>query len=120
MKRQAIAGAIGAALSALPLALLCGLVYRFPVPMSGYARGPDALEGVLLAALFYGVLLGGFPFLAVCGAGAGAAVAWWRTRREERAVSPVRDVVRGLATGACVAAAAVLLLANLDYLIGSW
>ena len=107
-------------LGAVPLAVLCGLVYRFPVPMSGYASGADALEGILFAALFYGVLLGGFPFLAVCGAGAGAAVAWWRTRKGEAAVLPGGDVARGLAVGVCVAAAAVLLLANLDYLIGSW
>ena len=120
MRRQAIAGAIGAVFSAVPLALLCGIVYRFPVPMSGYASGLNAIDGVLVSALFYGILLGGFPFLALVGAGAGAGIAWLAKRRGETSQGPSRDVVRGLLVGAGVAAAAVLLLANLDYLIGSW
>jgi hypothetical protein len=120
MKRYAIAAAIGAVLSAVPLAALCGIIYRFPVPMSGYQSGVDALEGILFAALLYGILLGGFPFLAVLGAAAGAGLAWHRARGGEPPVAPLGDVVRGLLTGVGVAEVMIALLANLDYLIGSW
>ena len=120
MKRQAIAGAISAVASAVPLALLCGLIYRFPVPFSGYTSGVEAFEGVLVAALFYGVLMGGLPFLALVGAGAATATGWWRRRQGESAVAPGKDLVRGLLVGLAVSATAVVLLANLDALIGPW
>jgi hypothetical protein len=45
-----------------PFAALCGLVYRFPVPFSGYLSGVMAMPLALLAVVVYGIL-GGFPAL---------------------------------------------------------
>ncbi len=71
MARAMVTGAFWAVGLAFPLAAACALVYRFPVPMAGYASGPTSVSRVLLSVVFYG-LLGGFPALLAAGAAAGA------------------------------------------------
>lgn len=70
MARAMVTGAFWAVGLAFPLAAACALVYRFPVPMAGYANGPTSVPRVLLSVVFYG-LLGGFPALLAAGAAAG-------------------------------------------------
>jgi hypothetical protein len=67
-----VVGAVWALGLAFPLAALCALVYRFPVPLVGYRSGPVAVPGAVVSVVFYGVLLGGFPVLLAGGAAAGA------------------------------------------------
>ncbi len=108
-----VRGALWAVVVAFPLAAVCALIYRFPMPMAGYRSGPTAVPDALLAAVFYG-LLGGFPALLAAGAAAGAAaynVASPDPRRVHRLV---------LIFATAVAALGVGLLANLDRLIGPW
>lgn len=108
-----IGGALATILLAFPLAALCALLFRFPVPFAGYESGWSAVLHALAAVRFYGTL-GGFVLLALLGAVGGAVAhrvgkpdarrVWWWTM--------------GLA--AAVAGCAVLLLATLDYIIGPW
>ena len=67
-----VVGAVWAVGLAFPLAAVCALVYRFPVPLVGYRSGPAAVPGAVVSVVFYGVLLGGFPALLAGGAAAGA------------------------------------------------
>lgn len=111
--RAMVVGALWAVALAFPLAVVCALVYRFPVPMVGYESGPTSVPGVLLAVVFFG-LFGGFPALLAGGAAAGAA-AYALGRPDSQ---KVRRLV--LALAGLVAALGVGLLAILDKLIGSW
>jgi hypothetical protein len=108
--RLALWGALSAVLFAFPLAALCALFYRFPIPFGGYQSGLDAAPRALLAAVFYG-LFGGFPVLALGGYFAGALAA----RRE-----PKEGILLMLLLSALVALAGVIFLAVLDKLIGPW
>ena len=106
-------GAATAVLLAFPLAALCALVYRFPVPFAGYESGPAAVPRALLAVLFYGAV-GGIPALLAAGALGG-----WLAHRIAR---PDGRRVRRLAIAAGGAAAlvGVIALAVLDLVIGPW
>ncbi len=106
-------GALWAVALAFPLAAVCALVYRFPVPFADYATGPSAIPDALLAVVFYG-LLGGFPALLVAGALGGAAA--------YALASPDTHRVRRLALmfAGLIAALAVGLLAILEKIIGPW
>lgn len=69
------AAMIGATLCnvfAYPCAVLIALLWRFPIPMSGYASGPSAVEPALMAVMIY-QLLGGALLLGIFGAVAGIA-----------------------------------------------
>jgi hypothetical protein len=100
-------------LLAFPLAALCALVYRFPIPFSEYESGLAAMPRALLAVLFYGVL-GGIPLLLALGA-AGGAIAHRVAGPEPRAVRNLTLAIAGV-----IALAAVILMAVLDKIIGSW
>jgi hypothetical protein len=110
---SALRGACWAVVFALPIAVLCALIFRFPVPFAGYMSGPSAIKGVIIAVFFYGIL-GGFPLLVAVGALGGYAA--------YRVAQPDRKRVNrlALAFGALTAFAGVLFLAILDKLIGPW
>ena len=113
MRPAIIWGAVSATVLAFPLAALCAIVYRFPVPFAGYASGIDDVPYVLMGVLFYG-LLGGFPVLAAAGVLAGWA-AHHTGQPDPRAVRRL-----ALTFGGVSASLAVVLLAVLDKLIGPW
>lgn len=106
-------GALWAVVLAFPLAAICALVFRFPLPFGGYASGPAAMPRALVAVVFYGVL-GGFPTLMVAGALGGAAAYALR--------QPVVARIRRLTVvfAGLIALLGVVLLAVLDKLIGAW
>jgi hypothetical protein len=90
------------------------LVYRFPIPLGGYASGFLAAMLSVLAVLVYGVLLGGFVVLACAGALAGVLI--------YRSARPNFVAVRS-ATVACalvVDTTAAMLLALWDKIYGPW
>ena len=113
MRPAILWGVASAVLLAFPLAAICAILYRFPVPFAGYESGIGAVPHVMIAVVFYGVL-GGFPLLAAAGALAGC-VAHKRAEPDPRAVRRL-----ALTFGAAAALVAVLLLAVLDKLIGAW
>lgn len=100
-------------LLAFPIAALCALVYRFPIPFGAYESGVDAVPRALFATAFYG-LLGGFVVLAIGGYIAGVAAVGMGhsdTKRTARLTAAMATLV---------ALAGVMLLAVLDKLIGPW
>lgn len=107
-------GALWAVALAFPLAALCALLYRFPVPLVGYETGPEAIPGALLAVVFYGVLTGFFPALLAVGALGGAA-AYALGKPDAQRVRRLALTFAGL-----VATLGVGFLAILDKLIGAW
>jgi hypothetical protein len=113
MRPAVLWGALSAMIFAFPLAAICAIVYRFPVPFAGYVSGILAVPYVIMGAFFYG-MLGGFPVL-----GAAGALAGWLAH--QRAQSDPRGARRlAITFGALPAVAAVTLLAVLDKLIGPW
>jgi hypothetical protein len=106
-------GAIIGVLASFPLAALCALLFRFPIPFAGYQSGAGAVLPAMIAVLFYGVL-GGFVVQGVLGGIGGVLGA--------RLKSPDQRQVRARAWAFSVSAAAVgvLLLSVLDLLIGPW
>lgn len=100
-----------------PLAALCGLLYRFPIPFAGYMSGWDAVRATPLALFFYGIMLGGFLGLAALATLLALGL---------RALRPVRDFASadsfkiGLAAGLASACVGVALLANWDLIYGPW
>lgn len=64
-------------------AMLVAVVYRFPIPLTGYENGLNAAWPAMIGAVFY-LTLGGF--VVVGGLGAIAGWAAWRLR-PERALS---------------------------------
>lgn len=113
MRAVMLRGAFWAAALAFPLAALCALLYRFPIPFSGYETGPAAMLAALVAVVFYGVL-GGFPALLATGALGGAA-AYTLGRPDMRRVRRLTLAFAGL-----IALLGVGLMAVLDKLIGPW
>jgi hypothetical protein len=67
-------GAIVGIVATIPLVELSALVFRFPVPFSGYLSGPGAIFPALISIFIYGVALGGFIIQALLG-GIGGFVA---------------------------------------------
>lgn len=100
-------------LMAFPLAALCALVYRFPIPFSGYESGLAAMPRALLAVVFYGVL-GGFPLLLTLGTLGGAA-AYKLAGPDPQPARRLTFIISG-----AIALTAVILLAILDKIIGPW
>lgn len=113
MGSAVLRGALWAVALAFPLAAICVLIYRFPVPFSGYESGLAAIPAALLAVVFYG-LLGGFPALLVAGA-LGGATAYGLGRPNAHRVHWLTVTLAGL-----VATIGVVILAVLDKLIGPW
>jgi len=108
-----VGGALSAILLAFPLAALCALLFRFPIPFGAYERGWSAVPHALAAVRFYGAI-GGFVLLGFLGA-VGGAVAHRLGRPDTRRVWRWT-----ISLAAAVTICAVLLLATLDYLIGPW
>ena len=98
---------------AFPFAAICALIYRFPIPFSGYASGAAAMLRTLGAVVFYGIL-GGFPFLLAVGALGGVA-AYFLGRPD---LTRTRQLT--LAFAGLTALLGVGFLAILDKLIGPW
>jgi hypothetical protein len=113
MAAAVVRGAVWAVVLAFPLATICALLYRFPVPFAGYATGPEEMLEALVAAVFYGIL-GGFPALAVAGALSGATAYYIGEPDAKR----VRRLAFFFAT--MVAALGVGGLAILEEIIGPW
>jgi len=109
----ALAGALFSVVLAFPAAIALAIVYRFPVPFSGYESGWAAVPLVVMAVAFYGAL-GGFVVLAVAGALAGI-----RAERiaQRRGANPF---ALALAFAAAIAFVAAFCLAILDKVIGPW
>lgn len=113
MGSAVLRGSLWAAALAFPIAAVCALLYRFPVPFAGYETGLAAMPGALVAVVFYGVL-GGFPVLLAAGALGGAA-AYVVGRPDARHVRRLALAFAGL-----VATLGVGFMAVLDKLIGPW
>ncbi len=113
MRSAVLRGALWALGLAFPLAVVCALLYRFPVPFAGYETGPSAIVPALLAVVIYG-LLGGFLALLAAGAISGA-MAHALGRPDAQRVRRLTLIFAGLA-----AALGVGVLAVLDKLIGPW
>ncbi len=107
-----VQGAVFPVLWSFPLAAASAMLYRFPIPLAGYQSGPSAVIPSLVAVGIYG-LLGGFPLIAAIGAAAG-----WIVRAktpEEQSVTYVMQAISFV-----IAAVGVMIMANLDYIIGPW
>jgi hypothetical protein len=109
------AAVVTAIIASVPLAALCGLLFRFPVPFAGFMSGWDAVRATPLVIFFYGIMLGGF--LALAGLAALLALCFRLFRSQRDAGDSFTDgVVAGLAS----AAIGVALLANWDFIYGPW
>lgn len=111
--RSALLGGLCAVLVTFPIAGICTLVYRFPIPFVGYRSGVEALYPAMLAVLFYGIVFAGLPLVALLGAGGGMiAGSFVKTRTSRHLAISAWAIV--------VASSGVLLLATLDKIIGPW
>lgn len=112
----------------LTSALLCGFaavllapvaaaftaaVYRFPIPLEGYATGTGEIWSAGFASIFYLVLGGGFLL-----AGAGIGVGWALSGRFGG--RPGRSYLLAIAAGLPIALAGAWALALLEHLVGPW
>ncbi|MES2521666.1 MAG: hypothetical protein V4617_03125 [Gemmatimonadota bacterium] len=113
MKRSIMTGSIAALLSMFPVASLLALVWKFPLPMGGYAQGVRAALLAPLAALFYG-LFGGFLVVPALGAASGALA----FKLSEGDSGQARKL--SIALGVASAVAAGVFLNVLDKIIGPW
>jgi len=106
------------ALAALTLVLtfvwaaLIALVFRFPIPLGGYASGLDAMRLSPIAVLFYGVYFGGFLVPLVLAFLVEALV-----RLSDLRLGPRARLWLAANAGAF---ASVMTLALLDFIIGPW
>jgi inorganic pyrophosphatase len=111
--RWFVRGAAGAVIASFPLAGICALVFRFPIPLFGYAGGFDAMIPAMMAVVFYG-MFGGFPLQALLG-GIGGLVGARYGRPDE-----VRMRKYSLLVSVLCAVPGIVALATLDYIVGRW
>lgn len=111
--RSALIGATAANLAAPPAAALVAAVYRFPVPLSGYAYGPAGAIPAAFSSLFY-LLLGGVVVLG----GLGAAGGLLATRLA--APNPRKVTRLTIAIATLIALLGATALATLELFIGAW
>lgn len=109
--KAAIAGAVAAVVMVPLAAAIVAVVYRFPVPLAGYAHGFGGAGSAALGSLFY-LVLGGAPVVAILGAAGGFVAA----RSARRGTGRVRVLV----AAAVVALLAAITLAVLEFFIGPW
>jgi len=111
--REGLVGLVASILLAFPSSAIVAVFYRFPVPFAGYQSGVEAIPLVLVAVVFYG-LFGGFAFLAIAGLTAGIAANRW--------YSPNQRQIRAwtLAFAAVAAIVFSVFMATLDKVIGPW
>ena len=107
-------GALTSVVATFPLAALCALLFRFPVPFAGYLSGAAAVGPALGAVVFYGVPFGGFLVQAFLGGLAGLAAEHWR------GADRVRVTRLAILLGIVASAIGVFTLAILDMIIGPW
>lgn len=107
-------GAMVGMVATVPLALLCALLFRFPVPFAGYLSGPEAVIPALIGVFFYGLLFGGFAVQALLG-GMGGLLAGHHAGPD-----PGKRRCLCLLYSTIAAIPGVLLLAILDRIIGPW
>jgi hypothetical protein len=108
-----VKGAAIAILATFPLAALCALSVRFPIPFEGYRSGLTAIRPALRAVVFYGVL-GGFVVQAAVGGVAGLLAQHYGASDRGR----TWRLCLGLAViGSLVG---VVVLSILDFIIGPW
>ncbi|ALR10229.1 hypothetical protein [Mycobacteroides saopaulense] len=108
--RCAAIGSVSAIALSPMAAVLVAIVYRFPIPLTGYESGLDAAWPAVVGAVFY-LVLGGF--LVVGGLG---AIAGWAAAR----LHPDRAVALTMIAAAVIAVLGALSLAVLEYFIGHW
>ena len=108
-----LGGAASAVILTFPAAVITAIVFRFPIPLGGYQSGFEAVPLVLAAVVFYG-LIGGFTVVGVLGGIAGLAA--------HGLYQPNQQLVRRgtICLSAVAAILSVFLLAVLDKLIGPW
>lgn len=107
-------GALFGMIGTYPAAVLCALVFRFPVPFGGYVSGPGGAALAPLAVTIYGAVFGGFLVQGVLGGLAGRLA-----ERRGRGSGP-RTWRLCLVYGALASLPGVALLAILDKIIGPW
>jgi hypothetical protein len=101
-------------LGTYPVAALCALVFRFPIPLGGYVGGLTGAALTPLAVTVYGAVFAGFVIQGVLGAVAGGLAA-------RRAKGNQRQAWRlTLAYGVGASVPGVAVLALLDKIIGPW
>jgi hypothetical protein len=110
----ALRGAVLGVLATYPMAALCALFFRFPVPFGGYVSGPSGAVLSPLAVTIYGVMFGGFVVQGVLGGIAGR-LARRRGRGNQRLTWRLCILY-----GAAASLPGVALLATLDKVIGPW
>ncbi|WP_433654504.1 hypothetical protein ACQPW1_27630 [Nocardia sp. CA-128927] len=105
-------GAVAAVVLSPLAAAIVAVVYRFPVPLSGYARGFGEAGSAALGSLLY-LVFGGVLVVGILGAAGGFVAA--------RSASDVRRVRRRtVAAAAAVALLAAITMAVLEFFIGPW
>ncbi|MFC9993947.1 hypothetical protein [Nocardia sp. NPDC127526] len=111
--KEALCGALTALVAAPAAAALVATLYRFPVPLSGYARGFREAPVAALGSLFY-LALGGVFLLGFLGAAGGfiASRAFPRNPRPARRLTLLIAVITAL-LGA-------IALAVLEFIVGPW
>jgi hypothetical protein len=107
-------GALTSIVATFPLAALCALLFRFPVPFAGYLSGADAVGPALWAVVFYGVPFGGFVVQGLLGGLGGLAAEHWGA--PDRATVTRLSIILGITASAI----GVFALAILDKIIGPW
>ena len=114
VKSSFLCGPLQSILGTYLTAVLCAVLYRFPVPLVGYASGVDAVLPTLVAVTVYGVVLGGFVVQGLLG--------WAAGKLARRHGEGERRRTRWLcaAYGWAASIPGVVALAVLDKIIGHW
>ncbi|MBF6134668.1 hypothetical protein IU501_16860 [Nocardia otitidiscaviarum] len=111
--KEALVGALAAVAAAPVAAAIVAVLYRFPIPLTGYADGFGGAIPAALGSLFY-LVLGGAPVLGLLGAVGGVAAA--------RLAGP--DIRRArrltLLLAGTIALFGAIALASLELFIGAW
>jgi hypothetical protein len=113
-KKGAKIGAISALISQFPVAFLLALIWRFPIPFSGYESGVLAAIRSLPGVIFLDILFGGFVVVP----GLGAALAALICRFSKKKETELKRICIGL--GFFTALIAGIFMAVLDKIIGPW
>lgn len=93
--------------------MLLAYLYRFPIPLAGYQSGISAVPAAVIAVFVYGFALGGFLVLALIG-----GVSGWIARRRFPDPGQRQRWLVSLSVGGTFLM--MLILANLDHIIGPW
>lgn len=105
-------GALIAICGTFPLAAVCALAFRFPIPMSGYSSGTSAMLPALSAVVFYGSM-GGFVVQGLMGAICALVAMRIKPHQSHSPCLLVALSLIGAVPG-------VMIMAVLDWIIGPW